>query len=101
MLQYLFLHTVRYGLIWIFSHKIFISLTEDIEESLIPRRAAIERTLNRNPVFIIIFLIVGKYHQLGDIQESSEFFVAHPHIDTLPFCQNAVMVIRLLDLNKS
>ena len=35
VLQYLFLHTVRYGLIWIFSHKIFISLTEDIEESLI------------------------------------------------------------------
>ena len=83
------------------SNKLFILLTENIEESFWKRRAAIECALNGNTIGVVVFLVVWKYHQLRNIEEATKTLFAHTHIDTIAFGQYTLMIIRLFHFNKS
>ena len=47
-------------------------LAEDIEESVRLGVRSVERALNRNAAFVVVFLIVREDHQLRDVQERTK-----------------------------
>ena len=51
-----------------------IFLAETVEEQLLIAAGRIESTLNRLYIGIVILHVVGKHHQLGDIDEPAKHF---------------------------
>ena len=101
MLQYNVLCFFRQLYIWVVTYKVFILLSKYIKESLFLCCAAVERTLYRHSVIIVVFLVVGENHQLCEVEETSEATPAHALVDALSLCKDSFMVVWLLDLDKS
>ena len=99
--QYPIFIFIRYFLIGIIGNKRFVLLTEHIEESLALGRATIECTLNRYTALIVVFLIVGEYHQLRNVEEAAKTCFAHSCIDAFTLSQDTLVVIWFLYFNKS
>ena len=86
---------------WVVTDKVFVLLSKYIKESLFLCCAAVERTLYWHSVIVVVFLIVGEYHQLCEVEETPEATPTHALVDALSLGKNALMVIGFLDLNKS
>ena len=101
VLQYPIFVFIRYFLIRIIGNKRFVLLTEHIEESLALGGATIECTLNRYTALIVVFLIIGEYHQLRNVEEAAKTCFAHSCIDAFTLSQYPLMIIWFLYLNES
>lgn len=107
--QYAFFFILLYAAVRIFFYKWcnrligWIFLTKAVERSIFSCSRAIEGTLYwHNASHCIILHIIGEYHQLSDVDETTEFFVweAFP-IHSLALCHHAAVIVRLLYLNKA
>ena len=105
----LFLYSFVNLLIWVISIEcrllfvVLIILAEAIEGNGSASAGTIESSLNRdNPAKRIIFHIVAENHQLRNIDETAEFLVREAlEIHSLAFCNDAAMIVRLLNLNEN
>ena len=79
------------------THYIQTLLPEHIEERAAPCRGGIERTLNRNNVLRVVFLVVREDHQLRDIQERAKCLIPESRIDSFAFSEHTLVVVGLLD----
>ena len=53
---------------------------------------------NRDLAILIVLLVVGEDHQLGDVEEGTEGFIPHPGVDAATFSKYSLVVEGLFDL---
>ena len=99
--NFLFNHRVYISIIPTMEDQLCICLSKDIEEYIISRCSSIKGTLYRNYSLVIILLIVGKNHQLRDIDESAKSFIPHSNINTFLLRHYPFRIIWFFHLNKS
>ena len=82
--------------------ELFVFFAEHIEKRFLLANAGVERSLDRNTVRIVVFLIVAKNHQLGDVQKTPKTFVGQTLLVCAALlCNNAFRIIRLFHFDKS
>jgi len=69
--------------IWVVTDKVLVFLTEHIEESLFLCSATVECTLDWHSVIVVVFLVVGENHQLGEVEETPEATPTHALVDAI------------------
>ena len=79
---------------------VLIFFSEDVEKGFFLSRTTIESPPYRFSAFIVILLIVGEDHQLGDIEEPTKIRLTHSVVDSLFFGNDSQVVVRFLYLNK-
>ena len=79
---------------------VWVLLPEHVEECPLLCVCRVERPLNGNNVLGIVFLIVGEYHQLRDVQERAKRLVAESRVDALAFGKHPLVVVGFLDFDK-
>ena len=77
-----------------------IFFPETVEEQLFIAAGCIECSLDWLYIGIVILHIVGENHQLRDVYKSAEHLSGEPGIDSVMFCDNAILIVRLFHLYK-
>ena len=75
-----------------------IFFPETVEKQLFVTAGCIECALNRLHIGIVVLHVVGEHHQLCYIYEPAEYLSGEPGIDSVMLCNNAILVVRFLDL---
>ena len=81
--------------------QLWICFAEYIEKDSVTGCGGIKGTLYGDYFFVVIFLVVGEYHQLGDIDEFAETLILHPGLDAVFLRHDSLCVIGLFDLDES
>ena len=73
---------------------------EIVKHGLAVSRRGIKRTLCRLGGAVVVFHVVGKNHELGDVDKTAEFGIFRTFAHALPLFANAAFVVGLFDLDK-
>ena len=73
---------------------------EVVEHGLAVSRRSVKRALRRLGCAVVVFHVVGKNHELGDVDETAEFGIFRAFAHALPLFADAAFVVGLFDFDK-
>ena len=73
---------------------------EVVKHGLTISRRGIKRALYRLGRAVVVFHVVGKNHELGDVDKTAEFGIFRTFVHPLPLFANAAFVVGLFDFDK-
>ena len=73
---------------------------EVVEHWLAVSRRGVKRALRRLGCSVVVFHVVGKNHELGDVDETAEFGIFRTFAHALPLFSDAAFVVGFFDFNK-
>ena len=74
--------------------------TEIVKHGLAVSRRGVKRALCRFGCAVIVFHVVGKNHELGNVDETAEFRVCRTFAHAFPLFADAAFVVGFFDFNK-
>ena len=73
---------------------------EVVEHWLAVSRRSVKHALCRFGCAVVVFHVVGKNHELGDVDETAEFGIFRTFAHALPLFSDAAFIVGLFDFDK-
>ena len=73
---------------------------EVVKHGFTVSRRGIKCSLRRLSCAVVVFHVVGKNHELGDVDETAEFGIVRTFAHALPLFADAAFVVGLFDFDK-
>lgn len=73
---------------------------EVVEYGLAASRRGVKRALCRLGCAVVVFHVVGKNHELGDVDKTAEFGIFRTFAHALPLFADAAFIVGLFDFDK-